>query len=98
MGPAPTSFDNMLPGASSALFSIPKLADDGSNWLTYKERLQNAIGTQGMMRYVDGRVQQPAPFAMDSSNQKLLNADGKLATEAEIEVQDNKIDEWHQKN
>src|SRR5882762_2412625 len=98
MGPAPTSFDNMLPGASSVLFSIPNLADDGSNWVTYKERLLNVIGARGLMRYVDGRAREPLPFAISAKTQLPVKANGSTTTEEEQEAQDNKIDEWHQKN
>src|SRR5258705_1679249 len=98
MGPAPTSFDNMLPGTSSTLFSIPKLADDGSNWVTYKERLLNGIGARGMMRYVDGRIQQPVPFTMDPKGKTPVKVDGKPAMDVEIEELDDKIDEWYQKD
>jgi len=51
-----------------------------------------------MMRYVDGRVKQPIPFALDTSSGDPLNATGKKAMDAEIEAQDNKIDEWYQKD
>jgi len=98
MGPAPTSLDNMLPTSSSSLFNIPKLAEDGSNWITYKERMLTAIGARGLMRYIDGRVKQPIPFAMSPTTGELLKADGKPATDAEIEALDDKLDEFCQKN
>src|SRR5882762_10276429 len=98
MGPAPTSLDNMLPASSSSLFNIPKLAEDGSNWITYKERMLTAIGALGLMRYIDGRVKQPIPFAMSPTTGELLKADGKPATDAEIEALDDKLDEFCQKN
>jgi len=48
--------DTTLPGTTSALFNIPKLAEDGSNWITYKECMLTAIGVRGLMHYVDGRA------------------------------------------
>src|SRR5258705_8363733 len=98
MGPAPTTFDNMLPTTSSTLFNILRLTEDGSNWVTYKEHLLNAIGAQGLMRYVDGRVQEPLPFTISVKTQLPVKADGSATTEEEQEAQDDKIDEWHQKN
>jgi len=98
MGPAPTSFDNMLPGANSVLFSIPNLADDGSNWVTYKERMLNTIGARGLMRYVDGRAAKPVPFAISAKTRLPVKADGSATTEEEREAKDDKIDEWYQKD
>src|SRR5882762_747521 len=97
MGPAPTSLDNMLPSSSSVLYNIPKLADDGLNWITYKERMLNVIGMRGLMRYVDGQVKQPIPFALDTS-QTPLNMSGKPAMDTEIKELDDKLDEFCQKN
>jgi len=48
--------DSTLPSTTSALFNIPKLAEDGSNWITYKECMLMAIGARGLMRYVDGHA------------------------------------------
>jgi hypothetical protein len=44
-----TAMDNTLPSTNSALFNIPKLAEDGSNWITYKEQTLTAIGARGLM-------------------------------------------------
>jgi len=49
-----------------------------------------AIGARGLMRYIDGRVKQPIPFAMSPTTGELLKADGKPATDAEIEALDEK--------
>ncbi|OJA13248.1 hypothetical protein AZE42_10749, partial [Rhizopogon vesiculosus] len=40
--------DNMLPSTNS-LFNVPQLAEDGSNWITYKERALTALGARGLM-------------------------------------------------
>src|SRR5882762_1693146 len=98
MGPAPTTLDIMLPATSSALYTIPKLAEDGTNWITYKERLLTAIGARGLMRYIDGRTKQPLPFKLDPAGKELVKEDGKPATEAEQEAREDKIDEWYQKD
>src|SRR5258705_901333 len=98
MGPAPTTFDNMLPTTGAMLFNIPRLEGDGSNWVTYKERLLNAISARGLMRYVNGRAQEPLPFAISAKMQLPVKADGSATTEQEQEAQDDKIDEWYQKD
>ncbi|OJA17749.1 hypothetical protein AZE42_12057 [Rhizopogon vesiculosus] len=45
--------DNMLP-SSNALFNVPQLAEDGSNWITYKERALTALV-------------KPVPFTLNSA-------------------------------
>ncbi len=97
MSPASTT-DTTLPGTNSALFNIPKLADDGLNWITYKERMLTAIGARGLMRYTDGRKVKPVPFVFDSSTSKYKKPDGSEPTESEVEDLDDKIDEYHQKD
>src|SRR5258708_5950247 len=98
MVPALTSFDNMLPTTSSVLFNIPKLAKDGTNWITYKERMLTAISAQGLMHYINGQVKQPIPFTIDPSNNTPVRADGKPAMEVEIEALDDKLNEFCQKD
>jgi hypothetical protein len=88
--------DNMLPG-TNALFNVPQLADDGSNWITYKERALTALGARGLMRYADGRAVKPVPFTLDSAG-KTVKKDGTPATQTEIDDSDEKIDIYHQKN
>ncbi|KAJ8581324.1 hypothetical protein M405DRAFT_751978, partial [Rhizopogon salebrosus TDB-379] len=89
--------DTTLPGANSSLFNVPKLAEDGSNWITYKERALTAIGARGLMRYTDGRAKKPKPFELDSSG-KPIKADKSAATDDEVEELENKIDEFFMKD
>src|SRR6266404_829321 len=98
MGPAPTTFDTMLPSTSSALYNIPKLAEDGTNWITYKERMLTTVSARGLMRYVDGRATLPAPFALDPKTQLPITVKGAAPTDAEIEALDDKIDDYYQKD
>jgi hypothetical protein len=49
MSPAAPSMDTTLPSAGSSLFNIPQLAEDGTNWITYKERMLTMIGARGLM-------------------------------------------------
>ncbi|KAJ8584679.1 hypothetical protein M405DRAFT_720582, partial [Rhizopogon salebrosus TDB-379] len=81
--------------SNSTLFNIPKLADDGLNWITYKERMLTAIGARGLMRYTDGRKVKPDPFEVDSTMKKLKKPDGTTPTDKEIEDLDDLI---HQQN
>ncbi|KIJ07081.1 hypothetical protein PAXINDRAFT_140222, partial [Paxillus involutus ATCC 200175] len=97
MSPAST-MDTTLPSSNSALFNIPKLAEDGTNWITYKERMLTAIGARGLMRYADGRAKKPVPFAVDPTTGQATKADGTAPTQTEIDEQDEKIDEFYQKD
>jgi hypothetical protein len=78
--------------------NIPKLAEDGSNWITYKERMLTAIGARGLMRYVDGRAVKPVPFDIDPKTRLAKKPDGSAPTQTEIDEHDKKIDEYYQKD
>ena len=80
------------------MFTIPKLAEDGENWVTYKERMLTTIGARGLMRYIDGRRVIPAAFAIDAKSKLPVKADGSATTEAEIEELEDKIDEYYQRD
>ena len=99
MSPAAPSMDMMLPSAGSALFNIPQLTEDGTNWITYKERILTMIGARGLMHYVDGRMVKPVPYTADPKTpSKMMKPDGTEATETEIEELDKKLDEFLMKD
>jgi hypothetical protein len=51
----------MVPGNSSSnKVSLPKLQDDGSNWVMYKERIKNHLTSKGLMRHLTGTARKPA--------------------------------------
>ncbi|GBE86198.1 hypothetical protein SCP_0900770 [Sparassis crispa] len=53
----------------SHLNVIPKLAADGSNWITYKERMFTVMGSRGLLRHLQGtarRPPDPPPLPMPS--------------------------------
>jgi hypothetical protein len=58
MSPAAT-MDNSMPSSSSSLFNIPQLAEDGSNWVTYKHCMTIALGARRLGEYVDGTAVRP---------------------------------------
>jgi hypothetical protein len=68
-----------MPSSSSSLFNIPQLAEDGSNWVTYKHRMTIALGARGLGEYVDGTVPIPTRYVADSAG-ILQSAPGKPAT------------------
>jgi hypothetical protein len=59
--------DYSMPSSSSSLFNILQLAEDGSNWVTYKQRMTIALGAHGLGEYVDGTIPIPPRFVTDST-------------------------------
>ena len=93
MSPATTN-DSSLPGSNS--ISIPKLADNGSNWIDYKTKVLIAMGSRGLMGHVEGKAKKPAPYAI--VNGVPVVADGKTAaTEEQLEAREKRIDDFETK-
>jgi len=90
--------DTTLPSTTSSLFNVLKLAEDGSNWITYMERTLTAIGARGLMWYTDGRAIKLTPFLIDEKTKAVTKPDGLMPTQAEINELDKKIDDYYQKN
>ena len=42
------------------LLKLPKLKDDGTNWITYRERIINTLTHKGLKRHVTGTARKPA--------------------------------------
>jgi len=40
-------------------FKVPKLLADGSNWVTYKDRLRWALNARGVLNHIDKVVIEP---------------------------------------
>jgi hypothetical protein len=97
MSPVST-IDTMLPSSNSALFNIPKLANDGLNWITYKEKMLTALGAQGLMRYTNGHKTKPIPFPIDKLTGKVTKSDGTMPMAVDLEELEDKIDEYQQKD
>lgn len=58
---SPEAISDMSISTSSTI-SIPKLADDGSNWMDYESKAQNAMGSKGLIRYIDDSVVEPKMY------------------------------------
>ncbi|PPR01831.1 LOW QUALITY PROTEIN: hypothetical protein CVT26_008262 [Gymnopilus dilepis] len=56
MGPADLNMSNQ---SNLKLVNLLKLHEDGSNWVTYKERVLNHLTSKGLIRHVKGTVKQP---------------------------------------
>src|ERR1700722_16772045 len=72
--------------------SIPKLLDDGSNWVEYRIKAETAMGAQSLELHVDGTARKPSPYAVDAQGTPVL-ADGKTeASEDQIEAREKQIE------
>jgi hypothetical protein len=89
--------DYSMPSSSSSLFNIPQLAEDGSNWVTYKHRMTIALGAHGLGEYVDGTVPIPTRYVADSAG-ILESTPGKPATADEIKENMKEVNEYTQKD
>src|SRR5271154_4711869 len=87
---------NMITTGTSSSVSVPKLQDDGSNWVDYKDKVRTALGAKGLLRHVNGTAIQPKPFKVDPVK-GVVKHDGKEATEADVEAQEEKLDEFERK-
>ncbi|OBZ69824.1 Retrovirus-related Pol polyprotein from transposon TNT 1-94 [Grifola frondosa] len=59
------------------LYVVPKLAPDGSNWITYKERIYTVIGARGLMRHLLGTARHPPappPWPRPAATQAAVTA------------------------
>jgi hypothetical protein len=95
MSPA-APMDYSMPSSSSSLFNIPQLAEDGSNWVTYKHRMTIALGARGLGEYVDGTVPIPTRYVADSAG-ILESAPGKPATADEIKENRKEVNDIRKK-
>src|SRR5204862_8180918 len=87
--------DSNLPRSNSTI-SIPKLADNGSNWVDYKNKALIAMGSRGLMRHIKGQAQKPAEYKIESG--KAVLEDGKTnATEEQIEARQKRIEDFEVK-
>ena len=79
---------------NSDLKTIPKLHNDGSNWLDYKPRIQRAIGSKGLLRHVEGTSIVPIPYMLVAGVPVL--SDSKMpATEDKVEAKETKIMDYN---
>ena len=93
MGPAVAMVE--APTGNSDSLSIPKLRDDGSNWVDYMDKVRTALGSRGLLRHVDGTATKPMPFKVDPKG--LLKPDGSVATDEEIDAKEARIAEYERK-
>ncbi|EED81387.1 predicted protein [Postia placenta Mad-698-R] len=60
MSPA-SSYEFQLNPNESTTSRIPKLIEDGLNWILYKEQFHAAVYAKGLVRFLKGRDKAPVP-------------------------------------
>jgi len=63
--------------ASKDFFKVPKLQKDGSNWVTFRERLRWALDARGILDHIERVVPEPGTIA--SELQEIEGETGKSA-------------------
>ncbi|TFY74272.1 hypothetical protein EWM64_g9740, partial [Hericium alpestre] len=89
MGPGPES---MSLNNSFNLYTVPKLAANGSNWVTYKTRIVTVIGAKGLMRHLRGTAKKSKePLSSLDKDKKDVDP-----TTEQLDDYEEKWDKWLQ--
>ena len=92
MGPTKVSTDSL----NIKVTSLPKLAADGSNWITYQDHIVNAIKAKGLHRHLLGTVCKPEE--LEEWTRKFYKPEIMLPlTDDKLEAHKNLIDTYEQK-
>jgi hypothetical protein len=93
MSPAYITHD-MTSQSTGNIISVPKLRDNGSNWVDYETKVRSALGAKGALRHVEGSVIEPIPYAIEDG--VYVVELGKEVTDEQIEAREKHIDEYIQ--
>src|SRR5262245_52205876 len=78
---------------NSSSTTVPKLADNGSNWIDYKAKALIAMGSRGLSNHIDGTALKPNAYS--TVNNVVVLSDGKTpASEEQILAREKLIDEF----
>jgi hypothetical protein len=91
---SPITYD-MNNQSTRNVISVPKLRDNGSNWVNYESKVQSALGAKGIIRHVDGMAIKSLPYVKDDDDQYIVSPEV-LATEEQIEAREKCIDKYIQ--
>jgi hypothetical protein len=84
------------------LYNVPKLLNNGTNWITYHERAMTAVGSHGLKWHLEGHVKKPQEVVTidigTANTSKIVSSvDGTTeVTEDQIEEAEKKLDEYEQ--
>ncbi|KAI0657470.1 hypothetical protein C8Q70DRAFT_919225, partial [Cubamyces menziesii] len=96
------SLSNTTSNAPSNLYHVPKLASDGSNWITYKERLLTVLGARGLKRHLLGQARRPpTPLPWPRPTPSSITPPNPSLSDEEylekVESMEAKVDDYEQK-
>ena len=97
-----TTANTNTASTTSSIFGISKLAEDGSDWPTWRRKAEAAFGARlGLMAHIDGRAVQPTMLEFDLENRAWKYTDiarsEETPTAEEVTAFETKYDLWIQR-
>ena len=93
MGPESTT---MSATDAIKLLKLPKLKNDGSNWITYRERIMNTLTHKGLKRHVLGTARKPTEIEI-KSDKVYKKGNTMELTSTQIKEIEKEVDQFEQK-
>jgi hypothetical protein len=87
----------MSSSSSVKILNLPKLKDDGSNWITYKERILNTLTHKGLRRHVIRAIKKRLVAELRDDGEFYLPKQMNALTDEELEELQQKEDDFLQK-
>ena len=96
MGPESTM---MSTNDTFKFIRLEKLKDDGTNWVTYRERVTNTMTHKGLRRHFMGTMRKPATMTEKKTGEFYKTGDQsqKPLSDTEVEAMEKATDEYQQK-
>jgi hypothetical protein len=80
---------------TSQTLSIPKLLDDGLNWVDYETKAWMAMGLKGLICHIEGNARKLTPYT--KVNNVLMANATTPATDDQIDAKERRLDKYEQK-
>ena len=74
--------------------ALPRLCDNGSNWVDYESQIRNVMESRGLIQHVKGTTRWPAEYLLEDSFPVIKP--GVQAMEDEIKTKECRLDEFDQ--
>src|SRR6266536_1009441 len=98
MSPAPELDMSISTNPKDNTLTVPRLHDDGSNWVDYKEKVRSAMGSKGVIRHVNRMARAPIPYKEVNSIPVIDEKSPPTpATDEQIEAKEKRLEEYEQK-
>jgi gag-polypeptide of LTR copia-type len=93
MGPSEPVMSTLISSKDETLFRVPKLANNGSNWVTYKTCMIYVIASRGLTECLEGTAMAPEHPTLSSMDVlKWTEEDRKALSDYE-----SMFDKWNQR-